>query len=1140
MVRIKYGKKKLEFRVAVEKLSTSLKETLKTSLQLQIPVNKIQIGLEDGDQIITDEPSILKKLRSNSVLTVSVIPFRIGVYHCSGIELGSGSFSQVYRGTHTQTQQPIAIKVIDLRTLVSEKAKEYHEREKKIMSSISHANIVGLYEIVEQQEPEGKYVYFVEELCAGGSLDSHIHSKPLSEPQARRILGQIADALRYLEQKKIVHRDLKPQNILLTSPNIEEANVKLCDFGFSRYYEVQTESLEDLESNNVNILIQSFPNTPLYAPPELLNHKPYDNKCDLWSVGAILYEMIAGEPLFKVKTFAELEKAHTDIANYIRLPPNLKISDECMDLLKSLLQRDSARRISWQSFFNHPFLTGKNQRALIHIYSIPNGEEYRVEITQETDVVSLKRAIVEYSKIPEKQLVILLEGGKPLNNHTFSSGAPWYLYDSHQAGNIESSVILGKDKRYGETVYEPVPLKFSATNNQTLSGSAESPAIKKLLSYQNQFENLVQQQKAFCDACDEAYNRHKHTLQSLAIQTKGLKTVTESLKFSLSGLDSDVNFLERAFETRRARTREFLGAFREAFKKMASIPLHKSLASPSLQVLADCFDRDKVEQDIATFEKLNGELESWFDGYRNLKTTVSNKEGQLISMVDIGQSYQALTRAKEQCRHVEISLPGFTQGFIRASQEVKAARRSQSAGAPMIDASECLEEMLRNCKEQMERTDQFYREINAGMIHCMRSKDVTQQQIQAVFVLNAVATDYRGAIQNYQVKFVEHQTLEHDLRQMLKLPESYGNYLTEMTRRRAFQEKLQQRATTMRDLFRKVEEEETARLKIFKMETESFLPSQLFPGVSIEEQPPVEIRIPPVTAPPIYSNIIGRENSRDLLASDFDAIFVDEKDVSEVKRENFKLRAELAEVLEETQKNRPTDLIQEIVQLRQRLSSSSLDRDQFFEEYEQRFAMYQQKLKEAEDKLRKKDDELKEAQEQLDLKDSSDLDKSAEDTKRDEENSKIIKELKEQLETEKNKRIADAMKHQADLAIQQHESASSTSMRSAMETVVRDKVKLEKLLKDEAEKLRSAKEQLDLKEKALLSLTEQLQETKRLAERGPTTPITPPIGPKTRSKAKVKEEKLTASTTADQIECPLCSKYFSAREIVNHADKCAG
>ncbi len=101
--------------------------------------------------------------------------------------------------------------MVDLNLLETSKAKDYHEQEKTIIASIRHENIVHLHDIIEEMEGSFKFIYIIMEYCEGGSLDHFIKNKPLAEPLARRLMIQLAEALRYLESQRIIHRDLKPQ-----------------------------------------------------------------------------------------------------------------------------------------------------------------------------------------------------------------------------------------------------------------------------------------------------------------------------------------------------------------------------------------------------------------------------------------------------------------------------------------------------------------------------------------------------------------------------------------------------------------------------------------------------------------------------------------------------------------------------------------------------------------------------------------------------------------------------------------------------------------------------------------------------------------------------------------------------------------
>lgn len=206
------------------------------------------------------------------------------------------------------------------------------------------------------------------EFCSGGDLSGFIKSKrTIPEKYAKKFLQQIgsihyliydnwfnlyinidfyyfnlikkACALKYLHMAGITHMDLKPQNILLTSLN--NPSCKIADFGFALY----------LGNRSATALKGS----PLYMAPEILKSKAYDSRVDLWSVGVIFHEVLFGYAPFLSNTFEELELKILDDAP-IKLPAHIRLSEECEDLLKGLLQRNPDDRISFQKFFSHPFI----------------------------------------------------------------------------------------------------------------------------------------------------------------------------------------------------------------------------------------------------------------------------------------------------------------------------------------------------------------------------------------------------------------------------------------------------------------------------------------------------------------------------------------------------------------------------------------------------------------------------------------------------------------------------------------------------------------------------------------------------------------------------------------------------------------
>jgi calcium-dependent protein kinase len=145
---------------------------------------------------------------------------------------------------------------------------------------MDHPNILKLYEVFEDQ----KFIHLVTELCQGGELFDYILEKrKFSEKTAAHFMKQLFQAIAYCHRKGIVHRDLKPENLLLEQHS-ETASIKVIDFG--------TSALIDPKK----VLSQKL-GTPYYTAPEVLKSN-YNEKCDVWSCGVIMYIMLCGYPPF--------------------------------------------------------------------------------------------------------------------------------------------------------------------------------------------------------------------------------------------------------------------------------------------------------------------------------------------------------------------------------------------------------------------------------------------------------------------------------------------------------------------------------------------------------------------------------------------------------------------------------------------------------------------------------------------------------------------------------------------------------------------------------------------------------------------------------------------------------------------------
>jgi serine/threonine protein kinase len=247
--------------------------------------------------------------------------------------IGKGSFSIVYKGENRYTKKLYAIKEISVDNV--SKIKDNIKREVNLMKNLDHENIVKLHNVIIDKKYDNIYLVF--DYYPLGDLAKFLNKRCLKEIYAQNYIRQLSKGLKYLYENSIIHRDLKPQNILVT----ETYNIKITDFGFARYFDS-------------DIMIQTMCGSPIYMAPEIMKHKKYNNKSDLWSVGIIMYEMLTGHPPFRAKNILELlRKIKTQ---KLELPKNIKLSKKGTDLLLNLLNTNPDKRISWDNFFNHIWL----------------------------------------------------------------------------------------------------------------------------------------------------------------------------------------------------------------------------------------------------------------------------------------------------------------------------------------------------------------------------------------------------------------------------------------------------------------------------------------------------------------------------------------------------------------------------------------------------------------------------------------------------------------------------------------------------------------------------------------------------------------------------------------------------------------
>ncbi|XP_058511558.1 ribosomal protein S6 kinase alpha-5 isoform X2 [Ochotona princeps] len=261
--------------------------------------------------------------------------------------LGEGSFSICRKCVHKKSNQEFAVKII---------SKRMEANTQKEITALKlcegHPNIVKLHEVFHDQI----HTFLVMELLNGGELFERIKKKKhFSETEASYIMRKLVSAVSHMHDVGVVHRDLKPENLLFTDEN-DNLEIKVIDFGFARLKPPDNQPLK----------------TPCftlhYAAPELLSHNGYDESCDLWSLGVILYTMLSGQVPFQSHDRSLTCTSAVEIMKKIKKGDFSfegeawkNVSQEAKDLIQGLLTVDPNKRLKMSGLRYNEWLQDGSQ-----------------------------------------------------------------------------------------------------------------------------------------------------------------------------------------------------------------------------------------------------------------------------------------------------------------------------------------------------------------------------------------------------------------------------------------------------------------------------------------------------------------------------------------------------------------------------------------------------------------------------------------------------------------------------------------------------------------------------------------------------------------------------------------------------------
>lgn len=265
----------------------------------------------------------------------------VGKYDLYGT-LGEGAFGKVKYAVNTETNEAVAIKILDKDKIQARNMGAQIKKEISIMKMINHHHVVAVKDVFATSAK----IFIVLEFVGGGELfDKIANEGKLPEDKARFYFKQLVEGLEHCHNNGICHRDLKPENLLLDT----DGNLKISDFGFS------TLNIGDADGDGTQRaeLLHTTCGTPNYVAPEVLGKDGYDGKkADVWSCGVILYVLLAGYLPFDENTmaalFQKIKNADYEFPEWF--------TPDARDLIKKILVPDPVKRPRLAELKLHPWM----------------------------------------------------------------------------------------------------------------------------------------------------------------------------------------------------------------------------------------------------------------------------------------------------------------------------------------------------------------------------------------------------------------------------------------------------------------------------------------------------------------------------------------------------------------------------------------------------------------------------------------------------------------------------------------------------------------------------------------------------------------------------------------------------------------
>lgn len=360
------------------------------------------------------------------------------------------------------------------------------KQEANIQQNLRHPNIIQLFTSFETD----KELVFVCEYAVSDLHKLLAKVGSLGEQRTQKLSYDLISALYYLHSHRILHRDLKPPNILLD----KNYKAKVCDFGLARNMTLGTQILTSIKGTPLYMVSftllfhQKINNINILKAPELLEGRGYGHEADLWSLGCIIYEMLAGESPFNTRSILHLMQ----LIRYGNVKWPSFLSNTCIAFLKGLLVNSPTKRMSWNEILDHKFVKG-NILILSSDKSISDSPFTRPRVIGEEIV---NKRVAQFKRMDLNEDVMSSRDSIKVNHNLQS--------DMDETDNEDLSMLKNESDEIqtsnegAKSLIHPLPFR----NNFHQLPQFEAPRVHNIANIQPLAENSNMVMHRFMDNVD--------------------------------------------------------------------------------------------------------------------------------------------------------------------------------------------------------------------------------------------------------------------------------------------------------------------------------------------------------------------------------------------------------------------------------------------------------------------------------------------------------------------------------------------------------------------------------------------------------------------------------------------------------------